>query len=441
MKVKDILFDPVYMENKKKLEELASRVSGSEREREWVLCLGAGVSISAGLPDWYGLLAKMTAQIMPSENSYGFRSVKRAKERKDVLGTGPIHRSHGDKMLQKQEAAFRQGVEWFFQKMDSDEIFLKKQHDAQQGNYKKVFSSINVLESAEYIRNYIEASLVTENEHNKDRDTVQQEINWHMRHFIRESCIGNSLFKYDGGEKERKMALEKLETSALGAVARLLKDKNDSLIHEVITYNYDNLLESYLREVSGCERQAVRSLVKGAPLHTTYTEKGERWNIAHVHGRIPIFDYEGEEMSEEVILTESDYYNEEHVNYSWTNTIQSYVIGSADMIFVGFSGTDYNFRRLIKYVDRDRTNPCKRYIFFSVDDIVNAVIGNIKKTGETIDTYVMMMSENSDEIAYEKLMVNYLIHAQTIYWGKHGIQVVWSSHEELPRDLDSLHSS
>lgn len=83
-----------------------------------------------------------------------------------------------------------------------------------------------------------------------------------------------------------------------------------------------------------------------------------------MHGRIPVFNCEKETMSKEVILTESDYYKEERINYSWTNTIQSYVLGRANVIFIGFSGTDYNFRRLLKYIRRDRSNAHKRYIFF-----------------------------------------------------------------------------
>lgn len=158
-----------------------------------------------------------------------------------------------------------------------------------------------------------------------------------------------------------------------------------------------------------------------------------------MHGRIPVFNCEKETMSKEVILTESDYYKEERINYSWTNTIQSYVLGRANVIFIGFSGTDYNFRRLLKYIRRDRNNAHKRYIFFSVDDIVNAVFGGLEKADGSVSECIKIMNQNNGRYAYEKLMINYLIHAQTIYWFKNGIEVIWSSHEELPYNLDSLH--
>ena len=54
MKVQDILFDEIAEKNKALLRKLKSEI----KEDEWILCLGAGVSIGAGLPNWYGLLAR-----------------------------------------------------------------------------------------------------------------------------------------------------------------------------------------------------------------------------------------------------------------------------------------------------------------------------------------------------------------------------------------------
>lgn len=36
------------------------------QQGNWMMCLGAGVSISVGLPNWYKLLAQISARILPS---------------------------------------------------------------------------------------------------------------------------------------------------------------------------------------------------------------------------------------------------------------------------------------------------------------------------------------------------------------------------------------
>lgn len=39
------------------------------------------------------------------------------------------------------------------------------------------------------------------------------------------------------------------------------------------------------------------------------------------------------------------------------------------------------------------------------------------------------------EYRYEKLLVNHLVYAQGMYWKEHGLEVIWTSHEDLPKDL------
>lgn len=37
--------------------------------------------------------------------------------------------------------------------------------------------------------------------------------------------------------------------------------------------------------------------------------------------------------------------------------------------------------------------------------------------------------------------IYYFIQAQTVYWEQHGLKVIWSSHEDLFTDLESLHQT
>lgn len=404
MKITDILFSEIADENQKILMQLKKELE-KRAEKNWILCLGAGVSISVGLPNWYMLLAKISARILPLANSM-------------------------DTVDGMKDESFYKGVQSFFRDLSDKNMFLKKLDSAFGGEYADVFDSINVLESAEYIRNFIKGSLeYSDRDEEYNGGDFRKRIDSYINFLIQQSC-------------ELEITVDPSNTSlkntTLAAVARLMKTEKDELIHNVITYNYDNLLETYLRNICGCDPAKVHSIVKKDSLRD-FDDQTE-WNIYHVHGRVPIVPFPGEEMSDSVILTESDYYEEERINYSWTNILQSYVMLRSNLIFIGFSGTDYNFRRIVKYVNQENAATQQRFIFFSVDDIVKAVFTREINKGKNLSDCILQMNKAGSEYAFEKLLINYLINAQTVYWEKHGLTVIWSTHEELYSDLEKLHN-
>lgn len=411
MKTEDILFLNTYEENKKVLDELKIKISDNNNSDEWMLCLGAGVSMSAGLPNWYGLLARITAQIISSEPHFS------SEETKDVTG---------DKGAGFRKAYYKD-VNEFYQKFSNATAFYQKMEKSFSGEYEKVFNGINVLEAAEYIRNFVEQSLGQQKENLTESKEIREKTNRNMNYFIQEACKDALKDNWENDE------------TTLAAVAGLMKNDKRDIVHNVITYNYDNLLEHYLRDISGCEKEKVFSIIKENEMKAFKTKDG--WNIYHIHGRLPVIEYPGEDMSKKVILTESDYYEEENLSYSWTNTLQSYAIMCLNIIFIGFSGTDYNFRRIIKYIDEEKADNKRRYIFFLVDDIVKAVLGkDIKNEKDCIERLIKKMNQPDSEYAYEKLLINYMIQAQTSYWRKHKLDVIWSSIEELPDNLRGLYN-
>ena len=401
MKTKDILFSQVVKENHENLVELKEKL---KRDHEnWMMCLGAGVSISVGLPNWYKLLAKISARIFPPAG-------------------------HGMRPGSPKSKAYYEGVEEFYETLSDNKYskdFWNKLADAYEGKYVNTFSGINVLEAAEYVRNSLYSAL---GEHPENGGNARKRVDSQMNFLIQQACSID--IKVDKANVE-------LQKTTLAAVANLMKSKKDQLIHNVITYNYDNLLETYLRNICDCPPEKVHSIIKKDPLGDFGSDT--EWNIYHVHGRIPVVPYAGEEMSDNVMLTESDYYQEEQINYSWTNILQSYAILRANLIFIGFSGTDYNFRRIIKYVNQENSISQVRYIFFSVDDIVRAVFEREIKEGTDLKACIEGMDKGDSKYAFEKFFINYLIHAQTVYWEQHGLRVIWSSHEDIYRDLESIH--
>lgn len=405
MKIEEILFEQVTKENKDRLEELKAKLNS--QQGNWMMCLGAGVSISVGLPNWYKLLAQISARILPSADC-------------EILANN------------EQSKNYYEGVKKFYENLPENNTFWGKLEDAYKGGYKETFSNINVLEAAEYVKNSLyRMSGYSEDNEKMQKGNLRKKVDAQMNFLIKQAC------SIDITEKDLK---RKWENSTLAAVAGLMRSKKfkDQLIHNVITYNYDNLLETYLRSVCKCNSKKVHSIIKKDELRDFGDNK--EWNIYHVHGRIPVIPYDGEEMSDSVILAESDYYKEEQINYSWTNILQSYAILRANLIFIGFSGSDYNFRRIIKYVNQENSISQERYIFFSVDDIVQAVFTNEFKEGKKLEECIDDMNgNNNSKYKFEKFFINYLIQAQTMYWEQHGLKVIWSSHEEIFTHLNSLH--
>ena len=380
MRTADILFPGINENNNKVLCELKEKLNESKKDEIWMLCLGAGVSMSVGLPNWYKLLAKITAQLLP------------------MTGSNDNDCS---------ESAYYRDVFQFLYGLDYDNTFLKKISDSYNGEYHATFESINVLECAEYIRNFIELSLKYSDEDNDNEVVFRKRIDSYMNYLIEQACMTDITVDKSN---------EEIKNTTLAAVARLMKSDKDEIIHNVITYNYDNLLETYLRRICDCKEDEIHSIVKGDELRDFGEQK--EWNIYHVHGRIPIIPHPGEEMSDSVILTESDYYQQEKINYSWISVLQSYAMLRTNMIFVGFSGSDYNFRRIIKYVNQENAMTHERYIFFSVNDIVYAVFARELKNGKKIEDCIRDMNKSHSEYSYEKMFINYLIHAQSVYWKK-----------------------
>lgn len=403
MKVSDILFRNLASENENALMQLKGELRKKRSADEWILGLGAGVSISVGLPDWYKLLSKITAQVFPL-------SLMDSTENSEDAG-----------------ASFRKSLKEYYDNLDSRENFWEKWGQIFEGENKEIFQGINQLEAAEYIFEQLEG-IKRYSKKNDNEAIIKKKANYYVNHMIQNA------FK-------KESYLDDLDNTTLLAVSRLMKSEKDSLIHNAITYNYDNLLEECLRKECKCDENKIHSIDKGDNLPGLAKKDG--WNIYHVHGRIPVVEHDGEQMSEAVILSESAYYHEEEINYSWTNILQSYVMLSKRMIFIGFSGADYNFRRLVKYIRAENKQSgiknSKHYIFFCVDDIVKTVFLKQITSKKSVEECIRDMNDKPEQYAFEKMIINYLINAQSYYWDNKGFKVIWSSHQQLYDDLEKLH--
>lgn len=122
----------------------------------------------------------------------------------------------------------------------------------------------------------------------------------------------------------------------LNAVARLCEKSRSGKkgVRSVITYNYDELLETALGLFP------FQSFWKSAP------SKPRKLPIYHVHGFVPIKPGEGS-TPDEIVFTEDQYHLAAHDAYSWANLVQIQNMSGSIGLMIGLSLSDQNMRRLL----------------------------------------------------------------------------------------------
>ena len=115
-------------------------------------------------------------------------------------------------------------------------------------------------------------------------------------------------------------------------------------IQSVITYNFDLILEEYLKDIkcrytSICDKNK-NTIAKGLPIY-------------HVHG---ILDKKYSNKNYDLVFCEKSYHTQYSEPYSWSNLLQLEKFSNTLCIFVGISLTDPNMRRLLDIAHRNRKN-------------------------------------------------------------------------------------
>lgn len=376
MNLKDVLLDEIFTLNQENIEELKKNLEN--KRASWAFCLGAGVSISCGLPDWSKLLAMINGKLL---NSYSNLLVLQ------------------NKLLKIMSETIRNTAK--------NSGFADKLNGAAQGDATGMYRGIDSLEMAEYIRTMVKEQLQIGNEEALIDEALCEYI---------QDCY-NVQWESDG-------KIKGYDNSTLHAVIEVMKSKN---IRRAITYNYDDLLEISLKR----DNKKVESIVPGD--QREFVEDDNTFKIYHCHGLVPVKDSAGTKSvySSKIILTETSYYNEESSNYSLANVLQAYSMNYCNLLYVGFSGADYTFRRIVRGINREE-NKIKHYIFFCVDDIVKMVYEGIDKKLSQ-DDFISKLKEK--EFDYERLVINQMVVSKTLYWEEKGMNVIWSTWEELPKVL------
>jgi hypothetical protein len=131
------------------------------------------------------------------------------------------------------------------------------------------------------------------------------------------------------------------QNPTLASIVKLCQSGNPGTqgVRSVITYNYDNLLETALGNTSH------------TPIWQSHQkQQPKQIPIFHVHGYLPMRG-EGSTL-EELVFTEDQYYLASHNAYAWGNLTQLKYLSTSKGLMVGLSLTDRNMRRLLDALSR-----------------------------------------------------------------------------------------
>lgn len=234
-------------------------------------------------------------------------------------------------------------------------------------------------------------------------------------------------------EKEVREALyetfeENVESPIMDEIIKLcIAPGNSPNLDSIITYNYDDIIESKLKEKN-----------LDIPFQSIYGQginpDNKSLTIYHVHGFLPkkgsISDHNSITLGEFV-------YHEQYSNvYSWNNIVQINKFRDKTCLFIGTSLSDPNIRRLLDIANSQKTNKKYHYILKK------------RPNKEWIKNKLEKILEDNPEIFSEKVKanldfdetVNFLIEMQNRFEEKDseslGVKTVWIDDFDL--DISEL---
>ena len=138
-------------------------------------------------------------------------------------------------------------------------------------------------------------------------------------------------------------------------IGNVIKTKR---INQIITYNYDDLIENEL-DLSGIN---FTSISKSERL------VGNLLPIYHVHGYIPIIRKDSKFNPNDVRLSEDSYHEIYKDSYHWSNVIQLYALNNSTCFFIGLSMKDPNLRRLLDISTKRGDESIYHFAFLKRDE-------------------------------------------------------------------------
>ena len=189
------------------------------------------------------------------------------------------------------------------------------------------------------------------------------------------------------------------------------KSMGRNCVDQVITFNYDDLLETALEHSIRYHSIFDR---------TIYT--GNDFPIYHVHGMIP----QKRPIKSTPVLGEKNYHQLYRESFHWSNVVQLFALTRSTCFFIGLSMNDPNLRRLL--------------------DISRNGAGIINEGIESIEPkhYAIMERKSLDENNPVSYKDNEHIENMEQMMEQLGINIIWydnppgSKHSEVPKILKAI---
>lgn len=194
----------------------------------------------------------------------------------------------------------------------------------------------------------------------------------------------------------------------LNSIARICRPRRGSAsLRAVVTYNFDDLLETRLTEMSVDHRAIYRE--RDVP-------RSDEIGIFHVHGYLPRNERKNEISDSILVFSEEGYHSVFMDPYSWSNIVQLNFLRQSTCLLVGLSAQDPNLRRLAEFIAK-KIKRSKHYIILKRDKMENAENPKIAQLYDELH-------HGLQEISLCEL----------------GFNVLWvESYDEIPTIIDSIH--
>ncbi len=143
--------------------------------------------------------------------------------------------------------------------------------------------------------------------------------------------------------RDLKTPLQK-HTKLLNSIAKICRPtRNGPSIKAVVTYNFDDLLETRLDELSIDYFSIYRE---------SDVPKSHELGIYHVHGFLPR-DIRRREIADSLLVFSEEGYHTVFMDpYSWSNIVQLNFLRQSTCLLIGLSAQDPNLRRLADFIAR-----------------------------------------------------------------------------------------
>ena len=203
----------------------------------------------------------------------------------------------------------------------------------------------------------------------------------------------------------------------LRVLAHIVQQKK---VDEIITYNYDNLLEQNLVTLKLVDSEDYTSIAKDAEI-----QGHNILPIYHVHGIIP-----REGPVDIVVFTEEEYHNRYYEAFHWSNVEQLHALSRKHCFFVGLSMNDPNLRRLLDTAQKmNKTNGDCHFVFLQRTKLESYCISNLDNACKFVHVSESMIDKKKQKEIYD---LNYGVIESM--FRELGLKVIWyEDHEkELP---------